>query len=103
MIEQINVCVGACHAKEEQQGVATWEVEDQNGKQHVQQKIAIPTHVEFPSLHPPLRITSNPLWMRLDNGHTTLIREDAGDERLEQERNEEGGRETISSEVLCQN
>merc|ERR1712159_179490 len=41
--------------------------------------------------------------MRLDNSNTSLVREDAGDERLEQERNEEGGGETISTKILGQN
>merc|ERR1719498_2058466 len=102
MIEEINVCMRSSHAEEEQQRVTAWEIKDQNGKQHVQQKVTIPTHVEFPSLEPPFSITSNPLWVRPDNAHTPLIRENASDERLKQERNEEGGREAVSSKVLCQ-
>mmetsp|Transcript_71106 Transcript_71106/g.186469 ORF Transcript_71106/g.186469 Transcript_71106/m.186469 type:complete len:959 (+) Transcript_71106:213-3089(+) len=100
VVERVDVRVRASHAEEEHPCVAAREVEDQNAKDHVEDEIRITAHVQRDACHVFLRRAALELRVRADDHPADGERQGDRHDGLDEERDQERGREGVRFAVL---
>mmetsp|Transcript_81054 Transcript_81054/g.206020 ORF Transcript_81054/g.206020 Transcript_81054/m.206020 type:complete len:234 (-) Transcript_81054:2102-2803(-) len=100
MVERVDIHVGGCHRQEEPPSVATWEVENQDAQDGVQEQVRIAAHFHRAHCHPLCGVIALDLRVRADDEPAQQKRGDDRREGLDQEGDQECGREGIAVSVL---